>query len=312
MIINSMISSSGGGSAGDSGLKAFIERSSSAPTLPDNLTSIGYAAFYGYTDADYTTLPSGITSIDASAFYGCKNLDLTSLPSGITSISESAFRGCTNLALTSLPSGVTSIARYAFYQCTNLALTSLPNGVTTIGDSAFQDCANVTFSVIPSGVTKIESTTFQGCSSITTIKCEGQLSAVGAGAFLKCPSLTKAEFPNCTASSWGNILGTSQAASACQNLVTADIGSTSSIGSNNFANCYKLQTLVLRKTGSICTLSNVSAFTNTPMRGYNSLTGTVYVPSALISTYKTATNWKTLYDGGTLTFAAIEGSQYEL
>lgn len=35
-------------------------------------------------------------------------------------------------------------------------------------------------------------------------------------------------------------------------------------------------------------------------------------PTELISTYQTATNWKTLYDGGTLTFAAIEGSQYEL
>lgn len=84
------------------------------------------------------------------------------------------------------------------------------------------------------------------------------------------------------------------------------------IYANAFSSCYKLQTLVLRKTGSICTLDNVSAFTNTPMRGYNSLTGTVYVPSALISTYQTATNWKTLYDNGTLTFAAIEGSLYEL
>ena len=48
------------------------------------------------------------------------------------------------------------------------------------------------------------------------------------------------------------------------------------------------------------------------MRGYNSLTGTVYVPSDLISSYQTATNWKTLYDGGTVTFEAIEGSDYEL
>ena len=90
------------------------------------------------------------------------------------------------------------------------------------------------------------------------------------------------------------------------------MGVISGIAANAFANCYKLQTLVLRKTGSICTLANVSAFLNTPMRGYNSLTGTVYVPSALISTYQTATNWKTLYDAGTVTFAAIEGSEWEI
>lgn len=41
-------------------------------------------------------------------------------------------------------------------------------------------------------------------------------------------------------------------------------------------------------------------------------TGTVYVPSALISSYQTASNWSTLYNNGTLTFAAIEGSPYQL
>lgn len=37
----------------------------------------------------------------------------------------------------------------------------------------------------------------------------------------------------------------------------------------------------------------------------------VYVPSALIESYKTATNWSTRYDAGYITFHAIEGSQYE-
>lgn len=84
------------------------------------------------------------------------------------------------------------------------------------------------------------------------------------------------------------------------------------IAANAFANCYKLQTLILRKSDTICTLANVSAFNNTPIRGYNSLTGTIYVPSALISTYQTATNWSTIYGEGHVTFAAIEGSEYEL
>ena len=37
----------------------------------------------------------------------------------------------------------------------------------------------------------------------------------------------------------------------------------------------------------------------------------VYVPAALIESYKAATNWSTKYAAGTLTFHAIEGSQYE-
>ena len=230
------IPTSGGG--GDSALKAMIERSSPAPSLPDTVTSIGDYAFYNYAAADYTSLPSGITSIGVYSFYGCTNLALSSLPSGLTSIPESAFRSCTNLALSSLPSGLTSIGRYAFYKCSNLSIASLPIGVTSIGDNAFQGCSGITILIIPSGVTEIKSGTF--------------------------------------------------------------------------TNCNKLQTLVLRKTDAVCTLVSAAVFSGTPIRGYNGLTGTVYVPSALISAYQTATNWSTLYNGGTLTFAAIEGSQYEL
>jgi hypothetical protein len=39
--------------------------------------------------------------------------------------------------------------------------------------------------------------------------------------------------------------------------------------------------------------------------------GTVYVPQALITEYQNATNWSTLYAGGTCNFVAIEGSEYE-
>ena len=68
---------------------------------------------------------------------------------------------------------------------------------------------------------------------------------------------------------------------------------------------------MLRKTASVCTLSSVGAFTNTPLRGYDGKTGKVYVPAALISSYQTATNWATLYNAGTVEFLAIEGSEYE-
>jgi hypothetical protein len=42
----------------------------------------------------------------------------------------------------------------------------------------------------------------------------------------------------------------------------------------------------------------------------NPTESTIWVPSALISVYQTATNWSTLYNMG-VTFAPIEGSIYE-
>ena len=166
-------------------------------------------------------------------------------------------------------------------------------------------------------MTSIQVAAFQRCESILSISCDGVITTLGINAFVGNSThpmrLTSASFPNMALTS--NIsysFGSSTAAMACQLLEFCDIGSTVGIASSAFANCYALETLVLRKTASVCTLANVSAFTNTPMRGYGGKTGTVYVPSALISSYQTATNWSTLYNDGTVTFSAIEGSDYEL
>lgn len=285
---------SSGGGGGDTGdLKAIIERTTTNPTLPSDLTKIG-----------------------ASAFKGCSSLALTELPSGVKSINDQAFYQCVNLALTSLPNMLTSIGDSAFYSCANMTLSELPSGVVSIGGYAFYQCNSITISELPSGVNVIASSAFQRCSNIRLISCDGALTTLGSGAFTGSSSypmqLASASFPNMTISSLGTVFGNSSSSNACRQLAFADIGKTKALAANAFANCNALQTLVLRRSDAVCTLSNVSALTNTPMRGYNSLTGTVYVPSALIETYKTAANWSTLYDGGTVEFVAIEGSEYEL
>ena len=62
-----------------------------------------------------------------------------------------------------------------------------------------------------------------------------------------------------------------------------------SIAATAFDTCSALTTVILRKN-QVCTLANVSAFNSTPIK---SGTGYVYVPSALVDSYKTATNWST-------------------
>ena len=131
----------GGGS-----FKAVIERTAVSPTLPGDLTTIGY-----------------------SAFSGCPNLALTSLPSGVTSISDYAFNNCPNLALTSLPSGMTNIGRYSFQSCRNLAITRLPPGITNIGFGVFANCTGLTSITFEGNPKTIHSSAFNGCSNLTTI-----------------------------------------------------------------------------------------------------------------------------------------------
>ena len=285
-------------------------------SLPSGLNPIYGYVFYNCRNLALTSLPSGVTSIGDYAFYGCTSLALTSLPSGVTSIGNSAFYGCTSLALTSLPSSITRISSSVFYNCTSLALTSLPSSVTVIDASAFNSCTSLALTSLPSSVTSIGNYTFKNCTGITTISCDGTITSFAQYAFngdsTHHMQLTSARFPNMAlTSSISTVFGSTTAANACQELEICDIGITSGINSSAFANCYKLQTLILRKT-SVCTLASTTAFTNTPLSGYNSLTATVYVPQSLISSYQTASNWSTLYAGGNVTFSAIEGSDYEL
>jgi hypothetical protein len=52
--------------------------------------------------------------------------------------------------------------------------------------------------------------------------------------------------------------------------------------------CSKFTTLILRNTTQIVTLNKTNAFADTPIA---SGTGYIYVPSALVDSYKAATNW---------------------
>ena len=76
----------------------------------------------------------------------------------------------------------------------------------------------------------------------------------------------------------------------CVSLEKLDFPSAEQIHSNTFEGCTRLATLILRRKDAIVTLGNVSSFKGTPIE---SGTGYVYVPSALVDSYRTATNWST-------------------
>lgn len=63
-----------------------------------------------------------------------------------------------------------------------------------------------------------------------------------------------------------------------------------SIGTYAFRYCAALTALIIEKSDAICTLANINAFDNTPIA---SGTGCIYVPSALVDTYKANSVWLT-------------------
>lgn len=188
---------------------------------------------------------------------------------------------------------VKSIGTYLFYGYTSLKSVDFPNA-KSLGAHAFFGCTGITALNTPK-VTSIGTHAFYNVSALTKIYIPEVLS-VGTYALRQCGKITRVYFPKAT--SVGNY-----ALSRCYVLSVADLGQVSTINGGVFAEDYALKTLILRKSDGIVTLSATSAFTSTPFA--------TYVPSALIETYQTATNWSTLFTAGTCTFVPLEGSVYE-
>lgn len=199
---------------------------------------------------------------------------------------------------------------------------TLDNSVTRIADNALNGrpitriyAADVTTAMngacSGSGLTRIEETDmpkltsmtggFESCTSLTYIKLTGVIASYSY-AFRGCSNLVEAYFPNATA----NI---DRTCNGCGKLQIMDCGSSNITNANSFQNCTALRTLIMRKTSGVQT---IAAWSANCMGGIynNPAQSTIYVPSALISSYQTASNWSSAYAAG-VTFTAIEGSQYE-
>ena len=173
---------------------------------------------------------------------------------------------CSSLSRVSFPS-VSSVGLNAFTMCSALEGISLP-ALTSLNSMAFQSCYNMSYAYLGGSSADLltSQSAFRYCSNLTDVSIP------------RAPTLASYMFANCS------------------NLSTLVLPGTTNISGSVFQSCYHLLSLyVLAST--MCTLAAVNAFINTPISNYTTSTGGVYgsifVPSALLDTYKNATNWKT-------------------
>lgn len=295
-------------------------------------TGGGTASFYDTENA--TAVASDVAS--GKIFYGANGFDmgtgvsedtlLKALRNQVTSVEDDELTSIRSYGLaymTALTSAsfpnLATINSYAFYDDYNIAWNGWPfPKAKTIGNYAFRYCYGLSGDVVlPSTVTSIGQYSFASCKNITKFTATGAITTFGACTFAGASAdhkmtVHEIHLPNLGTSIALNLnFGSATAANACQSLEVCDIGKAKSIAANTFANCYALQTFIMRRT-SVTTLANVSAFSNTPLRGRNSLTAKIYVPEALIDDYKAASNWKTIDGYGFVEWLPIEGSEWEL
>lgn len=159
---------------------------------------------------------------------------------------------------------VTSLRAGAFYKNTGLTGINLPN-VTIMRAEAFLQCTNLVHLYLPKAdfPDNYTSSICNGCSNLETVVL---------------PSVTKQFYSQCFYN--------------CTKLKSIDTTATGSSGGNVFVGSTVLDTLVLRHT-SVFSLGNIAFFNNTPFAS-GKTGGTLYVPSALISSYQSASNWSTI------------------
>ena len=88
-----------------------------------------------------TVIPNSVTSIGYAAFYGCSGLTSITIPNSVDSIGDYAFRFCEGLTSVTIGNSVTSIGERAFESCSNLAeVTCLATAPSSLGWGAFGDC----------------------------------------------------------------------------------------------------------------------------------------------------------------------------
>lgn len=179
----------------------------------------------------------------------------------------------------------------AFQGCTNLVSVSMPklNDLYHV-DNLFYNC------------TKLESVVLDWYN----------MKRLGTGVFYKCESLNKEIYvlPNLITKIYSNVITNNPFVTTFDICVTTNTASEKTINTSAFPNNSSFNTLIIRNTGYILTLGNISAFTGTPFAS-DGAGGTLYVPQSLMSSYESATNWITILSYENNQIKSIEGSYYE-
>lgn len=149
-----------------------------------------------------------------------------------------------------------SIANQAFSRraITNV---SAPNA-ESIGQYAFSDCASLVSGNFPK-VTSLGNYGINSCNKLTTMNMP-LVDSIPTAAFYGARMVNRLDFHR-----------------------------VASIAASAFAVCAGLQQFIIR-TDKVCSLASAQAFTNSAVANKTCL---IFVPSSLVDSYKSATNWST-------------------
>lgn len=150
-----------------------------------------------------------------------------------------------------------TLSAYAFYERSNVTRIELPN-LEYLKERCFFGCQNLNTLLLPRLVGYTYQYMAAGCSKLVNVDIH-DTSYVSSYTFQNCTSLKK-----------------------------VDLHRVGTIATYAFTGATKFETLIIR-TDTVPTLGGTNAFTNTKIKSGG--TGYIYVKSAVLNDFKSATNW---------------------
>lgn len=204
-----------------------------------------------------TKIGDNLNNIDPDAV----NITLTDT---VTEIKGSAFEynalsGVSPLTSIVLPNSLTTIGGFAFSR-SGLTSISIPNTVVNMNENAiFYYCVNLVTANIPTGITSTPRFLFEGCSSLYGVIIPDNITNIDSATFRGCSSLDTITIPS----------------------------SVTEIGNTAFKDCTSLTSITVEAVTPPELDTNVF---------YNTNNCPIYVPSASLSEYQSASGWSDYSD----------------
>ena len=229
--------------------------------IPNSVTSIGNAAFYG-SGLTSITIPESVIDIDYDCFRGCENLRSVEILNPLVAFSTDMFLECYNLASLTIPASIiNAIGRegdYLMYSPNRLVTLKVTGGEIDVFGLAFVQRSRQTLQTVDMGAvsnTELADQALQGCYQLKTLVWPASIERIGYMALAECVSLDAINIPasvteiddrafeNCRGLNKVTFGNASASASAWQ--APAAGSRLTRIGNWAFYNCHQVENLIV-------------------------------------------------------------------
>ena len=138
-------------------------------TIPKNIQSIGFAAFYGCSGIETPiVIDNKLSSIGNYAFSGCSSIPSVTVLKTDCTFSERCFENCTSIK--EVPSNIAAFSKGMFAGCTSITSVDLSEKVESLGGGTFQNCSAIEKVTIRNKSMKFlnDGGDFVGCMNLKT------------------------------------------------------------------------------------------------------------------------------------------------